>query len=200
MEVVMKTLPARPHLDHLKKQAKTLLDGIRRGDPEALERIRLALPAAARLDHAAIAAMGLRLHDAQSCVAREYGFDSWSQLKDYVALQAASADVATRQRQWRQWVFGHGYQEARPALAERLLREHPDLLAGEPALACAIGDVAAVQAAIAADTAWANRPHADSGMPPLACATFSGLIALPAYAPGIRACADLLLAAGANPG
>lgn len=195
----MKTLPARPHLDHLKKQAKTLLDGIRRGDPESLERIRLALPAAARLDHAAIATMELRLHDAQSCLAREYGFDSWSQLKDYVALQTVSVDAATRKRQWRQWAFGHGYQEAKPALAERLLREHPDLLDGEPALACAIGDVAAVQAAIAADPAWVDRPHADSGMPPLACATFSGLIALPAYAPGIRACADLLLDAGANP-
>jgi hypothetical protein len=199
MEVVMKTLPARPHLDHLKKQAKALLDGIRRSDPDSLERIRLALPAAAQLDHAAIAAMELRLHDAQSCIAREYGLDAWSQLKDYVVLQAASADATTRKRQWRQWAFGHGYQPARPALAERLLREHPDLLAGEPALACAIGDVAAVQAAIAADRAWANNPHADSGMPPLACATFSGLIALPAYAPGIRACVDLLLAAGADP-
>ncbi|MFK2903883.1 ankyrin repeat domain-containing protein [Dyella ginsengisoli] len=195
----MKTLPARPHLDHLKKQAKALLDGIRRSDPDSLERIRLALPAAAQLDHAAIAAMELRLHDAQSCIAREYGLDAWSQLKDYVVLQAASADATTRKRQWRQWAFGHGYQPARPALAERLLREHPDLLAGEPALACAIGDVAAVQAAIAADRAWANNPHADSGMPPLACATFSGLIALPAYAPGIRACVDLLLAAGADP-
>ncbi len=195
----MKTLPARPHLDHLKKQAKALLDGVRRSDPESLERIRLALPAAAQLDHPAIAAMELRLHDAQSCIAREYGFDAWSPLKDYVALQAASADAATRKRQWRQWAFGHGYQAARPALAERLLREHPDLLAGEPALACAIGDVAAVQAAIAADPAWANTPHADSGMPPLACATFSGLIALPDHAPGIRACVDLLLAAGADP-
>ncbi|HEX5307323.1 MAG TPA: ankyrin repeat domain-containing protein, partial [Dyella sp.] len=195
----MKTLPDRPHLDHLKKQAKALLDGIRRGDADSLERIRLALPAAARLDHAAIAAMALRLHDAQSCIAREYGFDAWSQLRDYVALQTISTDSAARRRSWRQWAFGHGYQVARPALAERLLREYPNLLADEPALACAIGDVAAVQAAIAADAAWVNTPHADSGMPPLACATFSGMIALPAYAPGIRACVDLLLAAGANP-
>lgn len=196
----MKILPARPHLDHLKKQAKLLLEGVRHGTPEALERMRLALPAAARLDHAAIAAMGLRLHDAQSCIAREYGFGSWSQLKEYVALQAsASADVAARRRQWTHWVFGQGYQTAKPALAERLLREHPDLLAGEPALACAIGDIATVQAVLAADPAWARTARADNGMPPLACATFSGMIALPAYAPGIRACVDLLLAAGADP-
>jgi len=199
MEVPVKTLPARPHPDHLKKQAKALLDGIRQGAPEALERIRLALPAAARLDHAAIAAMGLRLHDAQSCIAREYGFGSWSQLKDYVALQAASADAATRRRQWSRWVFGHGYQTARPALAERLLRDHPDLLAGDPALACAIGDVATVQAAIATDPAWASTARAGNGMPPLACATFSGMIALPGYASDIRACVELLLAAGADP-
>jgi ankyrin repeat protein len=199
MEVVMKNLPARPHLGHLKKQAKRLLEEVRGGAPDALERVRLALPAAARLGHDDIAAMGLRLHDAQSCIAREYGFGSWSQLKDYVALQAASADAATRRRQWSRWVFGHGYQTAKPALAERLLREHPDLLDGEPVLACAIGDTAAVRAAIAADPAWARTARADNGMPPLACATFSGMIALQAYAPGIRACAELLLAAGADP-
>jgi ankyrin repeat protein len=199
MEVVMKNLPARPHLDHLKKQAKRLLEDVRHGVPDALERVRVALPAAARLDHAAIAAMELRLHDAQSCIAREYGFGSWSQLKDYVALQAASVDTLARKRQWMHWAFGHGYQTAKPALAERLLREHPDLLAGEPMLACAIGDVATVQAALAADPAWATTARAENGMTPLACATFSGLIALPARAPGIRACADLLLDAGADP-
>lgn len=194
----MKALPERPHLDHLKKQAKSLLEGVHRGDPESLERFRRALPAAARLDHAAIAAMPLRLHDAQSCVAREYGFDSWTQLKDYVELQVASADAATRKRQWRHWVFGHGYQVAKPRLAERLLRAHPDLLSGEPALACAIGDTVVVQAAIAANPAWVDTRQADSGMPPLVCATFSGMVALPAYAPGIRACVELLLAAGAD--
>ena len=198
MEVVMKALPERPHLDHLKKQAKSLLDGVRRGDPASLERIRLALPAATRLDHAAIAAMQLRLHDAQSCVAREYGFESWTQLKSYVELQAASADHATRKHQWRRWVFGHGYQVAKPQLAERLLRDHPDLLVGEPTLACAIGDASVVQAAIAADPAWVNTPHVDSGMAPLICASFSSMLALPAYAPRIRACVEVLLAAGAD--
>lgn len=194
----MKVLPERPHLDHLKKQAKALLDGVRCNDPESLERLRLTLPAAAHLDHAAIAAMQLRLHDAQSCLAREYGFDSWAQLKSYVELQAISADSAMRKSQWRQWAFGHGYQGAKPQLAGRLLRDHPDLLDGELALACAAGDIAVVRAAVAADPAWVNTPEAESGMPPLTCATFSGLVALPAYAPGIRACVDLLLTAGAD--
>ncbi|AND67484.1 hypothetical protein ATSB10_00300 [Dyella thiooxydans] len=195
----MNELPARPHLDHLKKQAKALLDGTRRRDPAALERVRLALPAAASHDHAAIAAMDLRLHDMQSCVAREYGFESWTQLKDYVALQAVSADTAVRREQWQRWTFGHGYQPAKPRLAERLLREHPRLLDDDPVLACAIGDVAVVQAAIAADAAWANSARAGNGMTPLVCATFSALVTLPGRAAGIRTCVDLLLDAGADP-
>jgi ankyrin repeat protein len=199
MEVVMKALPARPHLDHLKKQAKILLDGFRHKDPEALERIRLALPVAAKLDHETIGQMNLRLHDAQSCIAREYGFVSWMQLKEYVALAAATADTTTRRYQWQHWVFGYGYQVAKPRLAERLLRDHPDVLAGDAVLACAIGDVAAVKAAMAVDPDWVKKARADNAMAPLVCATFSGLVTLPGYAPGIRACVELLLNAGADP-
>ncbi|HET6433738.1 ankyrin repeat domain-containing protein [Dyella sp.] len=195
----MNELPAHPHLDHLKKQAKALLEGVRRRDPHALERISRTLPAAAGLDHAALSAMELRLHDAQSCIAREYGFASWSQLKDYVALQAATADAASRRQQWQRWAFGHGYQPARPQLAERLLHACPDLLRGDPVLACAIGDASAVQAAIAEDAAWVNDARTEYGMTPLLCATFSALVTLPDRAPGIRACVDLLLAAGADP-
>ncbi|BDU21761.1 ankyrin repeat domain-containing protein [Dyella sp. GSA-30] len=195
----MKVLPARPHLDHLKKQAKVLLDGFRLKDRDALERIRVALPVAANFNHEAIAQMDLRLHDAQSCIAREYGFASWMQLKEYVALAAATADAATRRHQWQLWTFGYGYQVAKPRLAERLLHDHPDVLAGNAVLACAVGDVATVKAAIAADPDWARTAHADNAMTPLVCATFSGLIALPGYAPGIRTCVELLLDAGADP-
>lgn len=195
----MKALPVRPHLDHLKKQAKVLLDGFRHKDRDALERIRLALPVAAKLDHETIADMDLRLHDAQSCIAREYGFVSWMQLKEYVTLAAADTDAAAQRHQWLRWVFGYGYQVAKPRLAERLLQDHPDVLAGDTVLACAIGDVATVKAAIATDPDWAKKVHADNAMAPLVCATFSGLIALPGYAPGIRACVELLLNAGANP-
>lgn len=195
----MKALPTRPHLDHLKKQAKILLDGFRHKEHDALERIRLALPVAATSDHETIARMELRLHDAQSCVAREYGFASWVQLKEYVTLAAADADAATRRRQWQYWVFGYGYQVAKPRLAERLRRDHPDVVADDAVLACAIGDVATVQRAMAAHPDWANKARADNGMAPLACATFSGLVALPAYAKGIRTCVELLLDAGADP-
>jgi hypothetical protein len=72
----MPELPDRPNLAHLKKQAKTLLRQYRDGDPAATARFRDALPNAA--------AGGFHLHDAQSCIAREYGFTSWAELKSYV--------------------------------------------------------------------------------------------------------------------
>ena len=195
----MKALPARPHLDHLKKQAKTLLDDFRQKSSDAIERIRLGLPAAAKLDHEAIVQMDLRLHDAQSCIAREYGFASWAHLKEYVTLAAINADAAKRRRQWERWVFGYGYQIAKPRLADRLLRDHPDVLAGDVVLACAVGDIATVKAAIASDPDWVNKARADNAMTPLICATFSGLVTLPEYAEDIRTCVELLLNAGADP-
>ena len=84
MEVVVKDLPHRPDIGHLKKQAKELLALCRGNDPAATARFREALPAAAGKSDATIAALGLRLHDAQSCIAREYGFASWADLQGFV--------------------------------------------------------------------------------------------------------------------
>src|ERR1700704_5744342 len=82
-------LPARPHLDHLKAQAKDLLDAHRRGEPEALERIRASVPAFARMSNDELTRAGFALHDAQSAIAREYGFTSWAELRDKVAALSA---------------------------------------------------------------------------------------------------------------
>ncbi len=80
----MPRLPERPNIDHLKKQSRELLRLYEAGDPAALARFRNSLPAAEGKDDAAIAALGLKLHDAQSCIAREYGLPSWRNLKNYV--------------------------------------------------------------------------------------------------------------------
>ena len=195
----MKELPQRPHLGHLKKQAKQLLDGCRQLDGADLDRMRAALPAAAGHDNAEIVAMNLRLHDAQSCIAREYGFASWSQLKDYVETQAAPAtEDGTLLRRWMLWTFGAGYRAAKPQLAARLLREHPQLLQEHPALACAVGDVVTVRKKIADDAQWAQTRSSSAMMSPLLCACFSGLIRIPEYAQGVRDCVVVLLAAGAD--
>ena len=69
-------LPARPNLEHLKKQAKELLDDFRQLKPEAVERFRTA----ARNCTAASA----KLADAQHVIAHDYGFATWLKLKEHV--------------------------------------------------------------------------------------------------------------------
>ncbi|MBU8538973.1 ankyrin repeat domain-containing protein [Falsiroseomonas tokyonensis] len=194
----MPILPERVNLDHLRKQAKALLRALRAGDPEAIARFQRALPAAAGLSAEAIAALGLRLHDAQSCLARDHGFSSWAELKSY-----AEAQGEARQRQWLERVYAGDVtgsrSPARPAVAARMLAEMPDLVAGDPWLACAIGDAAALRRAIAADPGWVNRPGGPLRLPPLVAVTHSSLLRRPAFAAALRNAARLLLAAGADP-
>lgn len=78
------SLPAQPSLEQLKKQAKDLLKDFTVLKPEALKLIRDHLPAFAGKTDAEIAAGPFALHDAQSVIARQYGFRSWKELADHV--------------------------------------------------------------------------------------------------------------------
>ncbi len=79
-----KTLHARPNLDHLKKQAKTLLAEWRAGDAAAVQAFADHLPAARGLTPAKIRAAAFRLADAQSVIARAAGFAGWKYLAAHV--------------------------------------------------------------------------------------------------------------------
>ncbi len=81
------SLPIRPHLEHLKKQAKDLLARAQAGQSEAVARFvehvrRFNLQS----DRAT-----LTLSEAQHTLAREYGFASWPLLKKEVLEQRARA-------------------------------------------------------------------------------------------------------------
>lgn len=91
-------LPAKPHLDHLKSQAKDLLDAHRRGEPEAFARIRDSVPAFAGMSDEAIAAATFALHDAQSAIAREYGCVSWAELRTRVSAMTAEPELTIRRQ------------------------------------------------------------------------------------------------------
>ena len=68
------TLPHRPHIDHLRKQAK------------------------ARLVEMRVLQPGARLADAQFALARDYGFSSWSTLSAEVLRRARSPDSGIERR------------------------------------------------------------------------------------------------------
>lgn len=79
-----KKLPARPNLDHLRSQAKTLLAQLKDGQAAAAKAFIDHLPAARNMKPAAARAAGFRLADAQSVVARQTGFGSWPSLARHV--------------------------------------------------------------------------------------------------------------------
>ena len=90
---VSKNLPARPNLDHLRRQAKTLLAQLKDGTPAAAQAFIDHLPEARRLTPDTVRGAGFRLADAQSVVARQTGFASWPALSRHVQqLRALEGD------------------------------------------------------------------------------------------------------------
>jgi len=200
----MNLLPENPDLSQLRRQAKELHARYRAQDTAALQRLRQSLPAARGLSQAEVAAAGYRLHDAQSCLAREYGFASWGDLKAFVeAARLRSGDVSALRRAFLGFVYAGevvgGMNRSRPALAERLLKQYPEIEAGCPTTACAVGDVEAVRAAILRDRGWIHAAGGPLSLPPLVAACHSGLLAVADRRPGILDVIRLLLAEGANP-
>src|SRR5580692_10403038 len=89
-----KRLPARPNLEQLKNQAKTLLKGLRAADLNIFGRIRESSARWQNSIDPEIAGARFTLADAQRVIANEYGFETWSGLKAHVALQTAGNPTA----------------------------------------------------------------------------------------------------------
>lgn len=175
----MGLLPAQPHLDHLRREARDLLRAAKGGDAAAAARI------AAVSDQRTLAA-------AQLAVARDYGFASWARLKAEVETRAA--DLARLAREFcqasiRDWT----------GKAARMLAARPELADYDLATAIVLGNAPKVRGALAADPALATRPDPATGWLALHAACASRWHALdPARADGLRDVAVLLLDAGAD--
>lgn len=79
-----KKLPARPNLEHLRQQAKSLLARLNESDAGAAAIFADHLPTARGMSPAEVRAAGFRLADAQSAIARQSGFASWPSLARHV--------------------------------------------------------------------------------------------------------------------
>lgn len=199
----MSPLPDRLNLDHLKKQAKQLIRLYRSRDAAAMTRFRNALPVAAGLGDEEIASQQLRLHDAQSCIAREHGFASWPDLKRYVEVQAVAQQArAVRVLHWAQLLYAGDVSgtvnHANPRVALRMLADDPELIADDPWLACAIGDESVVRQAMRADPAWVNAAGGPLRLPPLFAVAHSSLLRVEEFRERLHRCAAALIAAGAE--
>jgi hypothetical protein len=80
-----KRLPARPSIEHLKNQAKDLLNDRRAGELHAYQRIREFHPHFKGMADTVIGSAPFTLSDAQLAIAREYGFSSWARVRTHVA-------------------------------------------------------------------------------------------------------------------
>ena len=91
----IKSLPSNPDLEHLKHQARDILNALTSGIAEAAARVREFHPRYARMSDDEIRTSKLSLAAAQLIIAREYGFPSWPRLKHHVELSAqATASIA----------------------------------------------------------------------------------------------------------
>ncbi|HEU0076244.1 MAG TPA: hypothetical protein VFQ76_01270, partial [Longimicrobiaceae bacterium] len=82
-------LPGRINLEQQKKRARELLNAVRAGEPDAIERFRRHHPRGSGQPAASVGA-AWALHDAQLVVAREHGFPSWPRLKAQLDAEAAA--------------------------------------------------------------------------------------------------------------
>src|ERR1700675_4090238 len=80
----VRRLPSNPNLDHLKYQAKDLMQDHAVHDSGAAQRLREFHPRFRRSTDAEIFKAQLKLSDAQLAIARESGFQSWARLKRHI--------------------------------------------------------------------------------------------------------------------
>ena len=108
-----KFLPARPSLESLRNQAKSLKRDISAGDAGAIARARVHLP---------VVELPLSLRNAQLVLAREYGFGGWQDL---------TAEVSKRLGSGLEWAAAQARRVIHDNDVERLkqlLVEYPALL------------------------------------------------------------------------
>lgn len=185
-------LPPRPNADHLRTQAKDLLSALRSGDPDARARFAESLPSFSVTIGKAIV-----LRDAQSVIAREYGFASWAKLMAHVESVRASQEGITDETTARfiQLALSEHTDRLR-----RLLELHPALPQARPECALVSGEIETVRRWLDADPDRLTAKLGPNDWPPLAYVCFSQMAkAFPERGAGLRDMVRLLLDRGADP-
>ena len=185
-------LPARPSLEQLKKQAKSLLAAARAHDADALRRFSV-LPALSGKSVDEIGAYDLALHDAQSVVAREHGFASWNALRDEVESCTLSFDAAIDE-------FIRCATGGATGRAERLLALHPGIASATLHTALVLGDAAAVEERLKHHPQLAQQSGGPQDWEPLLYVCHTSMHkGVPARVHGLVEIVRRLCALGANP-
>ncbi|MFK7755262.1 MAG: ankyrin repeat domain-containing protein [Sedimentitalea sp.] len=186
----MPTLPARPSLENLKKQAKSLLKSVKSSETDAL-----ALVGPYFGDPSDIS-----LQQAQLVVARNYGFSSWTRLKNHV--ETGPADTPTTEQHANRFLdlvclhYGpdnsrgsHNFEEA-----AALLKEHPDIAQHSLHTAAVTGALKTLRRMLAEDPGSVDQKGGPFQWSPLMYAAYARLPGVSSYPAG-----QALLDRGADP-
>jgi len=159
-----KQLPPRPNLDQLKHQAKELQRSAQ-----------------------------IALHEAQTRIARDYGFKSWNALHDHVEAVTLEFDAAVA-------AFLEAATDERRDRAERILALHPKIAKASLYTALVLGDADAVDARLEHDASLATKPGGPRGWEPIHYVCYTSMAHdSPERAMGLAAIARRLLAFGVDP-
>ena len=160
-----KQLPPRPNLDQLKRQAKELLQ----------------------------AGKAPALHDAQTMIAREYGFPSWNKLHDHVEALTLEFDAALGE-------FLEAATDGRRDRADRMLTLYPTIATANLHAALVLGDANIVNARLERDPSLAMKPGGPRGWEPIHYVCYTAMAHdSPVRGAGLAAIARRLIALGADP-
>lgn len=176
------SLPERPSAEHLRRQAKDLLAAFRKGEPAAAQRFQEHLPAIAKNPGR------IALHDAQSVIAREYGFPSWAKLLDHVEEVRAGLGISQEVAD----SFVEAAVSGQTGALKRLLDLYPELAGYNAATSLLCGNAQYVTDV--------NAEIGPKGWKPLDYVCFSQVHQVrPDLYPAMEGCARLLLDRGADP-
>lgn len=187
----MPTLPARPSLEHLKKQAKRLHKAAHAKDDTALTQVGPYFGDPARIT----------LQQAQLVVARDHGFSSWTRLKRHIASGAGAQETAEKRANrfldlasihYAPDPNMHGPDEFEQAAA--LLAAHPEIARHSLHTAAAAGDLSVLQNLLSDPAHDVNERSGPHHWTPLMYAAYARLPGVSSWPAG-----QALIAAGADP-
>ena len=185
-------LPARPSLDGLRKQAKSLLKAIRENSADAIATIAEHHPKPDRFR---------TLRDAQLVIARQYGFGSWSEL--CAAAQAAldrarsTAELSDLFADLACLCYTNDENVQRRERAARILAERPEITSVSVFAAAAAFDVNALRIRLDRDPASVSRRGGPRNWPPLMYLAYSRVPEAPPEGDAVDS-TRLLLSRGAD--
>ncbi len=198
-------LPARPNLNHYKKQAKDLVRDFGSGSADARIRVRHHHPHFYSLSRTEFESKPLSLTEAQLVIAREHGFPSWPKFAQHIELQqiiesvasiddpeAAFLEVACVPRH-----TDHGSGSLHHA--EMILARYPQVARSNIYTTAILGDDVGVGQVLARNDRMATVRGGPRQWDALTYLCFSRYLRLdPARSDGFVRCARMLLEAGAD--